>query len=229
MEKETQVPRIRLSDLPDAYKPSARGLVSQFDTDGDGCIDAAELANAVEALKNSRKKNNYLTKIVVGLTIASLLLIGSVFGVSVAAARLAKDTKIDDDSGFLMTKNKNSVAKTGEALMWSTTDNLVDLDNEDLRNLKYLSLKNADVHLHVKGHARASSGEEVILLVEGGTLTFKDAIGLLNATGDARILLEAAGADSNVFSFDQRETRDLQNSQVTIGAAPKKRARKKKN
>jgi len=212
MEKETQVPRIRLSDLPDAYKPSARGLVSQFDTDGDGCIDAAELANAVEALKNSRKKNNYLTKIVVGLTIASLLLIGSVFGVSVAAARLAKDTKIDDDSGFLMTKNKNknSVVKTGEAITWSPTNHLVDLDNEDLRNIKYLSLAyHADVHLHVKGHARASSGKEVILLVEGGTLTFQDTISLSNATGDARFLLEAAGADFGNDVFENEGNRKL--------------------
>jgi hypothetical protein len=193
MENENQATMIRLSDLPNAYKSSARNLVGQFDTNGDGCIDAEELSLAVEALKNSRKKNNYLSKIVVGLTIASFLLIGSIFGVSVAAARLAKDTKIDDDSGFLFTKDKNSVVKTGEAITWSTADNLVDLDNKDLLRMNYLSLKSANVHFHVKGHARSSSGDEVILLVEGGTLTFQDTLGLSNATGDARFLLQTAG------------------------------------
>mmetsp|Transcript_18976 Transcript_18976/g.22808 ORF Transcript_18976/g.22808 Transcript_18976/m.22808 type:complete len:230 (+) Transcript_18976:221-910(+) len=207
---ETQASMIRLSDFPDAYKSSVRNLVGQFDVNGDGCIDAEELSLAVEALKNSRQKNNHLTKIVVGLTIASFLLIGSIFGVSVAAARLAKDTKIDDDSGFLFTKDKHSVVKTGEAVTWSTPVNLVDMDNEDLVRIKYLSWKSANaVHFHVKGYARSSSGEKVIFLVEGGTLTFQDTLGLSNATGDARVLLETAGADFEKDVLENEGTRGL--------------------
>ena len=85
--------------------------------------------------------------------------------------------------------------KTGEAISWSTTDNLVDVDKEVFLGLKYFSMLDDDVRFDVKGHARAPSGEEVMLLVEGGTLTFKDTTGLTNATGDARFILETAGVD----------------------------------
>merc|ERR1719384_992891 len=52
------------------------------------------------------------------------------------------------------------------------------------------------VRFNVKGSARSPAGDRVVLLVEGGTLTFDD-FGIADATGDARSLLVAGGFDEN--------------------------------
>ena len=81
------------SELPE----SLGRMVSEFDEDGDGWIDDHEFGAALQNLKSSRTKNKALCRVIIGLSTAILVLIGSVFGVSIAAAYLAKDTKVDDN------------------------------------------------------------------------------------------------------------------------------------
>ena len=184
--------RIRLSQLPNTLRGSAMELVKEFDVDGDGAIEVTEFAEAVKALKSSRDKNRNLTKILSALAVGTLLLAGGVFGVSVAAARLAKDTVIDAD-GTVRSKKNGSTMKTAEALfVQENVTSIPSFSKDELKGLKYISFMNDEAYFNVKGYSRSmldETVETVTLLVEGGTITF-DNDGITNSTGYATILLE---------------------------------------
>lgn len=218
MSEEGQQPTnhvFSLSSIPPNCRESAKHLVKDLDADGDGCIDAAEFMAAIESLKDSRKQNRNLIKLVTVQLIAFLLLIGAIFGVSIVAARLAKDTTVDEDSGILESKDMKSAIKTGEAIEWTDLTDLVDSTNDELSKLKYIELEDGDLNFAIKGYARAASGDQVLLLVEGGTITFKQTIGLFNATGDALVLFEAAGRNFDDGIIDTGASgRKLQETQL---------------
>lgn len=182
---------IRLSSLPCQLRESARALVDELDADGDGYIDSGELTAAINALATSRKKNRRLGRTIAGMTLAILLLIGAVFGSSIAAARLSKDINTDEETGIMYVKGTGDVAKTGMALHAydRSVANLTDLE---LLNLYKVIEGEYKTQFHVKGHARTVDNE-VIVLVEGGTLTYDVDNGLKNATGDALFILQSAG------------------------------------
>jgi len=74
-----------------------------------------------------------------------------------------------------------------------------------LMRLKQLVLFEGNVRFHVKGHARTPSGDKVIVLVEGGTITY-DAVGILNATGDARYMLDVAFGITDIDETEDSES-----------------------
>jgi len=180
----------RLSKLPSSLKADARKLVKELDADGDGAISIEEFATAINSLRDARFTNKNLTKVIIGLLFISALLIASMFGVSSAAARMAKDTNIDDN-GTLFNKNSGKNVKMSQATAWSGKINIVDMTASELLDLKQIVLLDGKVNFAVNGYAVTPSGDEVMLLVEGGTVYY-DNVGIFYATGNARNLLDIA-------------------------------------
>jgi len=180
----------RLSKLPSSLKTDARKLVKELDADGDGAINVEEFAAAINSLHDARFTNKNLTRIIIGLLSISALLIASMFGVSSAAARMAKDTNIDDN-GTLYNKNSGKNVKMSQATAWSSKINIANMTASELLDLKQIVLLDGKVNFAVKGYAVTPSGDEVMLLVEGGTVYY-DNVGIFYATGDARNLLDIA-------------------------------------
>lgn len=184
---------LRVFDLPESLRPSVRDLAIELDTNGDGVIDEEELVMAINNLKSTRDQNRNLTKIIGGLLGGMLLLSATVFGTSIAAAHLSKDTSIDSH-GVLHDKHTGAVVQVSESIEWTPDKIIVDMNNRELGNLKKIALLNGDLQFQVKGYARHLSSEvedkKVILLVEGGTVTY-DKEGVADAAGDALSLINA--------------------------------------
>lgn len=191
MDEENKKPSngFRTSQLPHMFRASARELVKELDTDGDGWIDNDEFVAAVEALKTTRSRNTKLYKIIILLSFVTFLLIGAMFAVSIAAAHLAKDTMISTN-GSLVNKRTLSTVKTTEAISWSAETEIVDMTVQQLSHLTTIVLLDGGIKFDVTGYARTPNDDKVILLVNGGTITW-DSEGVTDATGDARYLLDA--------------------------------------
>lgn len=184
----------RVSQLPATMRADAVALVKEFDADGDGCIDKDEFADAIKALKDSRSKTSQYGKIIAALAVSGILLIASIFGVSLVAARLSKDTTVSN-FGVMLDKNSNLPVKTSSATEYQDEMNtglrVIDMNPLQLMNLKQIVMFGGELFFEVKGHVRAPAGDKVIILVEGGTITY-DGQGILDATGDARYMLDVA-------------------------------------
>jgi len=178
---------IDIAKLPPNLKIAVDEL--NLDTDGDGRLDTEEIIMAVEHLAAKTKANTSLKKIVYVLCGFSVALVAALFGASIAAARLAKDTTMDADTGIMYAKGTHTIMKTEEALFRSTM-NIAMLSNKELDGLVNLIPTQGDVKFQVKGYSRSGTidGNQVMLLVEGGTITY-DPEGIMDATGDAEDLL----------------------------------------
>jgi len=181
---------IAIANLP----PNLKVAVDELDLDanGDGQLDTGEIIMAVEHLAAKTKANTSLKKIVYVLCGFSVLLVAALFGASITAARLAKDTNIDPVTGIMYAKDSNSIMKTEEA-KFRRAMNFALLSNQELDNLINFRLTQGDVKFQVKGYARSGDAavKEVMLLVDGGTITY-DPEGIIDATGDAERLLTFA-------------------------------------
>ena len=186
---------IRVSQMPDTITSSEMDFVKKLDKDGDGAIDGKEFAKAAKSMKSDRASNQQLTKALIVLSVFTLLLIGAMFGVSIAAARLAKDTTTGAN-GVLESKTDGSLLKTGEALFEDRTY-IADMTSLQLKAVKklVLPLTNGDVEFDVKGFAK--SGDKVLMIVEGGTITF-DQEGISDSTGSAQLALDFAEVPTDV-------------------------------
>jgi len=67
----------------------------ELDLDGDGILDKKEILHAVTHLTTQTKTNTNFKKLVWLLCGFSIFLVASLFGSSLTAARLTKDTVID--------------------------------------------------------------------------------------------------------------------------------------
>merc|ERR1712161_93231 len=142
-----------------------------------------------------KKDNKSLKKVTIVLAIYGLFLTLATFCVSIAAARLAKDTTVDAATGNLQVKG----AKDGQVVHTSPVSydlqgfNLVALDNQQLGSLTTLQLSEGDVEFVVRGFARSVLNQTVLIFVEDGTILY-DATGLVSGTGTVDTALAFAGA-----------------------------------
>jgi len=219
---------IRVSSLPIGLRQSVATL--KLDLDGDGALDEEEIVMAVSNLATTTKDNKGLKKLVWTLCVFSVLLIACVFGASIAAARLAKDTEVDPSNGIMYAKGGNhEVLKTEDVIIYSNTTNIADMSNAELNLLKVILLSGGDVKFQIKGYARSVSmdtdtdtndDQQVKLLVEGGTITYDNA-GIASATGDAQELLEFAyGVNTNTTDrrFLQTQSSSESSSETETGS-----------
>jgi len=146
---------------------------------------------AVDLLLETRKSNKLLTKVIIGLIAYSILLTVAIFGVSIAAAEIAKDTTIDPVTGFVHAKNGNAIMKTAEAIEHDKPDSIHGLSDEYLARLLTVQFHDGALMFQVKGFS--STEDKTMLLVEGGVLTFDDT-GIVDVAGDhVNLLVEVFG------------------------------------
>ena len=181
----------RMSAMPEAFQEAGTAMGLRTES---GHFDLEKTAKTFVTQVDENKSQK---KIIIGLSVAVALLIGSIFGVSIAAAYLAKDTYIDPNSGVMLAKQgsqKGSPIKTVEPLEMQFNVTVHELSKEQLFGLRKIVLDGSDdtpVVFDVKGFARGPNA--TVLLVEGGTLSYFD--GGMEATGSALTALEAAFGD----------------------------------
>jgi len=189
---------IDVNDLPYNLKKVVSEL--KLDTDGNGRLDTKEIVMAVEHLVARTKANASLKKIVMLLCVFSVFLVAALFGASIAAARLAKDTEMDPITGVMYAKgDAHSIMKTKEAI-FIHQENIALMTNDELNGLKAIIMTSGDVKFQVKGYSRSGTtgstgmnmndgnNNQVMVVVEGGTITY-DSQGIMDASGDAERLL----------------------------------------
>jgi len=191
-----------LNDLPYNLKKVVSEL--KLDTDGNGRLDTKEIVMAVEHLVARTKANASLKKIVMLLCGFSVFLVAALFGASIAAARLAKDTEMDPITGVMYAKGSDAahhsiIMKTKEAI-FIHQENIALMTNDELNGLKAIIMTSGDVKFQVKGYSRSGTtgstgmnmndgnNNQVMVVVEGGTITY-DSQGIMDASGDAERLL----------------------------------------
>merc|ERR1711935_457365 len=176
------------------------------------------------ALKDNKRtweENRSLKYTIVAFVVLTALLIGCNFASSITAARLAKDVEVSSDNGFAYVKGSDSkeIMKTAEALVIEEGANIGLLSNDQLQRLSQLIFLDGDLKFNVKGYSR---GETIMLLVEGGTITY-DKAGIIDSTGNANTLLdhalgqdfEVAGSNSDRVLWSLLDTSAL-NKVVTV-------------
>jgi len=180
----------RLSSFP-LMKKSMKG---KLDTNEDGNLDVTA---AVNTLMSKHNQNKTLTNVIICLSIGGLVLIAALFGVSIAAAYVAKDVSIDPVTGFVTAKGGAVMMKTTEATILNHDANFVTMSPEELQGVERIVGSEGEFSFDVKGYSRKRISmygvlddlDVVTFLVEGGTLTY-DTDGFVNATGAAVLLLE---------------------------------------
>jgi len=177
---------IRVSALPHHIQASA----AKMDTDQDGALVAEDIATVISDLDKKNKVNRLLRKAIVTFVVVCFLLIAGVFGASITAARLSQDITVDHENGLAYVKGSDfEVMKTSDAVYYEEGASVGLMSNEQLRTLKEIYLEEGSLRFQVKGHAR-DLNENVILLVEGGTITY-DLEGIIDVRGDAKHMFEA--------------------------------------
>jgi len=188
---------ILLSRLP----ANLRASVVEFDDNNDGIIGADELIMVIDNLQKTRWHNNMLRNLVYGLGLFALLLIACIFGASISAARLSKDTNVDPITGIAYVKDGSSggnnnhhgaVLKTEDVVIYTDNMDFVGMSNDELKVLKQIILDSGNVKFEVKGYGRSNDGLHIHLIVEGGSIITWDSDGIVNATGLAEVILDSA-------------------------------------
>jgi len=189
---------IRVSMLPAELRGPVEDM--KLDLDGDGAISIKELEVIIERLIATKDDNKSLRKQLIYMGIFSILLTCIIFGVSIAAARLSKETTVDPVTGIMSTKGTDQSIHTSPVSYYLDTLDVVGMKNDDLSALTDLILSEGAVELSVKGYSRSLVKNQVTFLVEGGTVLY-GADGYVSATGTAATLLAfAADSDDNATS-----------------------------
>jgi len=189
----------RLSVTSSHYDIGKKGFLNDeekqvraMDINGEGAV-SAEFAitlikqnSALDAeIQKLQKRQLIMYVIVLACCVATMIS-------SIVGAEQAKDTMINDQ-GNLVSKFNGAPIETSEALEDTGSTGFVDMTNDELADLKYISSDENIAHLAVKGHVR-NGDSSVTLLVEGGTVTFNND-GYFNSTGETGTLLKAALGD----------------------------------
>jgi len=188
--QEDTVGAILISNLPDDIQALIQKM--NLDKDGDGTINAAEMSMVLNDYRGTKKDNKNLRYSVVGLVVGCILLIGCVFGASITAARLSKDTSVDPVSGVMYSKGVETTVKTEPVEIRENGVTIVDLTDKELKVLKHVILDGGSIEFAVRGYARVVENNQVALIVDGGGTLLYGEEGLVNATGVADTVLTLA-------------------------------------
>jgi len=180
---------IRVSTLPNEMRDDVNQL--KLDVDGDGAIDAKELEVLIQRLLTTKDDNKSLKKLVTYMGIFGILLTCIIFGVSIAAARLAKDTTVDPLTGIMSPKGSDKSIHTSAVSYYLDNMDVVGMENDQLSALTDIIFGDGSVEFTVKGYSRSLVKKQVTFLVEGGTVLY-DEEGYVSATGIAETLLAFA-------------------------------------
>jgi hypothetical protein len=175
-----------------------------------------DVEKAVDELLDTRKSNKLLTKVVIGLVAYSILLTAAIFGVSIAAAEVAKDTTIDSSTGFVSAKgvddeDNHSIMKTAEAVDKFHANSFHGLPKDKLASITSVAYAGGAVLFQVNGFG--TTEEKTMLMVEGGALVYDDT-GLVDVIGEYPNMIAEA-----FRSEGEGEGRELQMDEGTYQEA----------
>jgi len=185
--KEESERGIQLSKMTPELQEQVEKL--GIDKDGDGKITGKEMEKLIESYLDTKKDNKFLRYLVTVLAIFSFLLTGCVFGASIAAARLSKDTTVDPVNGIMYAKGSATPIQTEPVAIRNNGVMINKMPKYDLDVLREISLDNGSIKFQVKGYAKSLENKQVTLIVEGGSLLYGDE-GLVAATGMAETMLD---------------------------------------
>lgn len=97
--------KIPLSSFPKDAQP----MVQVFDNDGDNTVDTSELMAGAALYKSAKNETKRMTKIVGGLVLVILVMVGAMTGLMVVVIEATKETKADSD-GKMMVAGSNKPA-----------------------------------------------------------------------------------------------------------------------
>ena len=181
-----------------------REPASRLDKDCESGFAAQEIASAISTMDQRLKKNQKFQRAIMAFVLVTCVLVACVLGISVTAASLSQDLVISHENGFAYIKGTDSnIMKTSEAVIFKQGMNVGEMSDVELRNLKEVILEEGSVRFVVKGHARDILNDYVILLVEGGSISF-DAEGIVDARGDAKYILETVYGPRSIVHGTQR-------------------------
>jgi len=190
MSRGKHKPSIRISSLPESIRASA----AQLDKDGDGALGASEVGFTIQDLDKNKNENRNLKMAVAAFALLTVLLVGCIFAASITAANLSKDINVSSGNGFAYVKGSNEVMKTSEAIVYTPGTDIAAFSDAELLALSKLVLDDGRLKFTVYGFSRGDENnpdtvDTVMLQVIGGTITY-DATGIIDATGDAKALIE---------------------------------------
>jgi len=189
------IEKIRIAHLPVDVQAVIQKM--EIDKDGDGTIDAYEVGTAFKKYGETKKDNKNLRYLVVGLVLFSILLIFCVFGASITATRLSKDTSVDPVSGIMYQKGSNRPIQTVPVEIRKEGVTINEMETEQLDVLQKISLDDGAIKFQVTGYAKSLPKNQVTLLVDGGSLIYGEE-GLVAATGKAETMFHFVYPDNTV-------------------------------
>jgi len=202
--RQMSEPGLRVSKLPEDIRAEVGRL--NLDKDEDGKINLGELRDLIVDLLSTKKDIKSLRKVTIVLAIYGIFLTFAIFGVSIAAARLAKDTTVDAETGNLQVKGSKDgqLIHTSPVSYYLDTLDVVGMENDDLSAVSDIILGDGAVELSIKGYSRSLVKNQVTFLVDGGTVLY-GTDGYVSATGTAETLLAFAAYsdDDNATSSDE--------------------------
>ena len=89
---------------------SLREQITKADVDGDGIVNVDELLKVLETERMLRRERTLLIRIVIALTVACVLIIAAVVGLTYAVVHLSKDTNVQNN--VLVSKDTSDVIST---------------------------------------------------------------------------------------------------------------------
>jgi len=117
-----------------------------------------------------------------------------VFGASITATRLSKDTTVDPVSGIMYQKGSDSPIQTEPVAIRNEEVTINELETHELDVLQEISLADGLIKFHVAGYAKSLPKNQVTLLVDGGSLIYGEE-GLVSATGMAETMFNLVDPD----------------------------------
>jgi len=202
--KEESKRGIRVSEMTPQLQDQVEKL--GIDQDCDGKITMEEMETLIERYLDTKKDNKFLRHLVTVLVIFSILLTGCVFGASITATRLSKDTAVDPVNGIMYAKGSETPIQTEPVAILIEGVTINEMKVNELDALYEIRLDNGLIKFQVKGYANSLEKNQVTLIVEGGTLIFGND-GLVSVTGTAETMFNFV---SSVSEEGRKSIRHLQ-------------------
>lgn len=158
------------------HQPEAVAKVlALWDVDKNGSVSVSELMMAADAQKRLKNEHRFVRQLLVGAIITIVLLMAGTFAVSFAAVEVAKETKVDQDTGLVMAAS-GTPAAIGTAMEHIPLTEIPSLGMARLRALQDFSYVHNDVYHHcmLAGFRWHNEVEVELIAATGEVLTISD-------------------------------------------------------
>lgn len=192
--------RISLRSSNPHMTEKVRAILKEFDVNQDEALDIEEVSTLVDHLVKKEMKYKYLKYAFGGLMGFTLLLLGSMFGLTWAVVESLKDTRLDT-SGTMMTKDGSKVVQVASSDYAVVNGSLISRNHNQsestsdpwpIRTTSYLGSPYSlyDQTITMKSllemnvvNLRLANGDEASFRVQGVTKAMNGAVNILTERG----------------------------------------------